>query len=88
MLKISLAFITQSYFFVPKYNRINSTHLFVMEILNRKELSFSHLSYIDFQGFLNLYKRCTAKSYFLFVIDTTLASDNSLCFRKNLSERI
>ena len=88
MLKISLVFIMRSYFFVPKYNRINSTHLFVMEIPSRKELSFNHLSYIDFQGFLNLCETCTAKSYFLFVIDITLASDNSLCFRKNLSEKI
>ena len=37
---------------------------------------------------MNLYKKCTAKPYSSLLIDTTLASDNPLHFRKNLSERI
>ena len=37
---------------------------------------------------MNLYKKCTAKPYSSLVIDATLASDNPLRFRKNLSERI
>ena len=37
---------------------------------------------------MNLYKKCTAKPYSFFVIDTTLASNNSLRFRMNLLERI
>ena len=32
--------------------------------------------------------KCTAKAYYFFVTDTTLASDNSSNFRKNLFERI
>ena len=36
---------------------------------------------------MNLCKKCTAKPYSFF-IDTTLASDNSLRFRKNLLKRI
>ena len=90
-LNISLVFITQSYFAVPKNIRLNSTHYFVMKIPNKRELqqiAFNHSSDIDFQDFMNLYKKCTAKPYSLLVIDTTLASDNPLCFRKNLSERI
>ena len=47
-----------------------------------------HPSEIGFQDFMNLYKKCTAKPYSFLVIDTTLASDNSLRFRKNLLERI
>ena len=43
--------------------------------------------YIDFQDFVNLYKKCTAKHNFVLAIDATLASDNSLRFRKNLVER-
>ena len=35
---ISLVFITQSYFAVPKNIRINSTHYFVMKIPNKREL--------------------------------------------------
>ena len=37
---------------------------------------------------MNLYKKYTGKPYSFLVIDSFLASDNSLCFRKNLSERI
>ena len=37
-LNISLAFITQSYFSVPKDVRLNSTHYLIMEINNRREL--------------------------------------------------
>ena len=37
-LNISLTFITQSYFVVPKNIRLNSTHYFVMKIPNKREL--------------------------------------------------
>ena len=37
-LNISLVFITQSYFSVPKDVRLNSTHYLIMKINNRKEL--------------------------------------------------
>ena len=40
------------------------------------------------QDFMILYKICTPKPYYFLVIDTTLASDNSSRFRKNLLERI
>ena len=36
-LNISLVFITQSYFVVPKNIRLNSTHYFVMKIPNKRE---------------------------------------------------
>ena len=44
--------------------------------------------HFDFQDFINLYKKCTEKPYSFLVIDTTLASDNSSCFRRNLLETI
>ena len=50
-----------------------------MKIPNKRELqqiSFNHSSDIDFQDFMNLYKKCTAKPYSCLVIDTTLPSDN------------
>ena len=56
-----------------------------MKIPNKQELKqvASHNSSdIDFQDFMNLYKTCTEKPYSFFVIDNTLASDNSLHFRK------
>ena len=37
-LNISLVFIAQSYFRVPKDVRLNSTHYLIMKIYNRREL--------------------------------------------------
>ena len=37
-LNISLVFITQSYFKVPKDVRLNTTHFFITKILNKREL--------------------------------------------------
>ena len=51
-LNISLIFITQSCFAVPKNIRLNSTNCFVMKILNKRELdqiAFNHSSDIDFE---------------------------------------
>ena len=75
---IFLALITQSYFAVPKSIRINATDYFIMKIPNKRELqqiAFNHSSDIDFQEFMNLYKKCTEKPNSFLVIDTTLASD-------------
>ena len=91
-LNISLIFVvTQSYFTVPKNIRLNSIHYFVMKISNKRELhriTFNHSFDIDFQDFMNLYKKYTAKPYSFLVIDTTLASDNSSHFRKYILKRI
>ena len=35
---LSIVFITQSYFKVPKDVRLNSTHFFIMKIPNKREL--------------------------------------------------
>ena len=35
---ISLVFISQSYFKVPKTTRLNATHYFIMKIPNKREL--------------------------------------------------
>ena len=37
-LNISIVFITQSYFKVPKDVRLNSTHFFIMKIPHKREL--------------------------------------------------
>ena len=37
-LNISLAFITQSYFKVPKDVRLNTSHFFISKITNKREL--------------------------------------------------
>ena len=51
-LSISLVFITQSYFAVPKNIRLNSTHYFIMKIPSKRELQQivnNHSSDIDFK---------------------------------------
>ena len=78
-------------FCCAKNIRLNSTHNFVMKITNKREtqqIVYDHSSYIDFTDFMNLYKKYIAKPNSFLVIDATLASDNSSCFRKNLVERI
>ena len=90
-LNISLVFIAQSYFPVPKNFRLNSTHNLVLKIPNNQELqqiTFNHLSDIAFKDFMNLYKKYIANPNSFLVIDTTLASDNPLRIRKKLLERI
>ena len=86
-LNISIVFITQSYFKLPKDVRLNSTHFFILKIPNKRELqqiALNHSSDIDFKDFMKIYKKCTAKQYSFLVNDTTLPSDDPLRFRKNL----
>ena len=65
-LNISIVFITQSYFKVPKDVRLNSTHFFVMKIPNKGELqqiALNHSSDIDFKDCIKIYRKCTAEPY-------------------------
>ena len=58
-LNISLAFISQSYFKVPKTIRLNATHYFIIKILNKRELqqiASNHSSDIGFKDFMKLIK--------------------------------
>ena len=75
----------------PKNIKLNPTHYFVIKIPNKRELqqfAFNQSSDIDFQDFMNLYKKYNAKAHFFLVTDTTLVTDNSSHFKKNLLERI
>ena len=86
-LNISIVFIMQSYFKVPKDVGLNSTHFFIMKIINRRELqqiALNHSSDIDFKDFMKIYKKYTKEPYSSLVNDTILSSDDPLRFRKNL----
>ena len=77
-LNISLVFITQSYFKVPKDVRLNSTHFFIMKILNKRELqqtALNHSSDINYKGSIKIYKKYTAEPYYFLVNDAMLVSD-------------
>ena len=86
-LNISLVFITQSYFRIPKDVRLNLTHYLIMKINNRKELqniAINHSADIDYQDFIKIYRECTKEPYNFLTIDTTLPASDPLRFRKNL----
>ena len=54
-LNVSLAFITQSYFSVPKNVKLNSTHYLIMKINNKRELqniAINHSADIDYKDFM------------------------------------
>ena len=86
-LNISIFFITQSYFKVPKDVRLNSTHFYITKIPNKRELqqvALNHSSNFDFKNFMKIYKKYPKEPYSFLVNDTTLPSDDPLRFRKNL----
>ena len=86
-LNISLVFITQSYFSVPKDVRLNTTHYFIMKINNKRELqniATDHSADIDYQDFKKIYRECTKEPYNFLTIDTALPAGDLLRFRKNL----
>ena len=88
---ISLVFITQSYFSVPKDVRLNSTHYFIVKINNKRELqniAINHSADIDHKDFIKIYRECTKEPYTFLTIDTTLPSSNPLRFRKKLFDTL
>ena len=88
-LNISLVFITQSYFSVPKEVRLNSTHNLIMKIHNRRKLhqiAINHLADIDYKDFLKIYRNCTKELFSFLTINTTLPANTPMRFRKNFSD--
>ena len=82
-LNISLVFITQPYFSVPNYVRLNSTHYLIMKINNRKELqniAINHSANIDYKDFMKVYRECTKEPCNFLTIDTTLPASDPLRF--------
>ena len=86
-LNISLVFITQSYFSVPKDVTLNSTHYLIMKINNKRELqniSTNHSADTDYKDFIKIYRECTKEPYSFLTIDTILPASDPLRFRKKL----
>ena len=85
-LNISLVFITQSYFSVPKEVRLHSTHYLIMKI-NKTELqniAINHSADIDHNDFMMIYRECTKEPCSFLTIDTTLPACDPSRFRENL----
>ena len=90
-LNISLVFITQSCFFVPKDVRLNPTLYLIMKINNRKELqnvAINHSFDIDYEDFMKIYRECAKKPYNFLTMDTTLPAVDLSKFRKNLIDSL
>ena len=71
---------------MPKTVRLNTTHYFIIKILNRRELQqivSNHSSDINFKYIMKLYKEYTKEQYSFLVDDTTFSLNNPLRFRKN-----
>ena len=84
---ISLVFITQSYFSVPKDVKLNSTHYLIKRINNRKKLQnivINHSVDIDYNDFMRIYRECNRETYSFLTMDTTLSAGDPLRFRINL----
>ena len=90
-LNISLVFITQSYFSIPKDVRLNSTHYLIMKINNKRELqniAINHSADIDYKDFMKIYRECTKEPFNFLTTDTTLPACDPLRCRKNLFESL
>ena len=66
-LNISLVYITQPYFSVPKGVRLNSRHYLIMKISKKRELqniATDHSADIDYKDFVKIYRECTERTCF------------------------
>ena len=79
-LNITLVFITQSYFKVPKDVILNT------DKRGLKQIAINHSSGINTKDFANIYRKCTVEPFSFLINDTTLASENPLRFRKLILE--
>ena len=84
-LNMSLCFLTQSYFSVPKDVRLNCTHCVIFRISNKRELqtiSINFSSDIDYKDFIKIYQNCTKEPFDFLTIDIAKSTDKK--FIKNL----
>ena len=90
-LNISLVFITQSYFSVPKDVRLNSSHYLIIKINNRKELqntAIDHSADINYKYCMEIYRECTKEPFNFLTIDANLLVSNPVRFSKGLFDSL
>ena len=72
-LNISLCFLTQSYFSVPKDVRLNCMHYILFKLNNKRELqniAINHSADIDYSDFIKIYRHSTKKPFNFLTVDT------------------
>ena len=86
-LNISLCFLSQSYFSVPKDVRLNCTHYVIFKLNRKRELqniAINHSADIDYKDFIKIYRDSTKEPYNFLTIDTTQPVDKR--FKKNFND--
>ena len=71
---MSLCFLTQSYFSVPKDVRLNCTHYILFKLNSKRELqniAINHSADIDYKDFIKIYRICTKEPFSFLIIYTT-----------------
>ena len=53
-----------------------------------QQIEINHPPDIDIKNLMKIYKKWTEKPYLCLVNDKALLSDNSLCFRKNITSKL
>ena len=72
-LNISLCFLAQSYFSVPKDVKLNCTYYVLFKLSNKRELqniAINHSANIDYKDFIKIYRDCTREPFNFLTIDT------------------
>ena len=97
-LNISLVFITQSDFSVPKDVRLKSTYYLILKNNNKRELqniaisdsniAINHSADIDYQDFMKIHRKCRKESHNFLAIDTNLPAIDPLRFGKKLFDSL
>ena len=86
-LNISLCFLTQSYFSVPKDVRLNCAQYNIFKLNKKRELqnvAINHSAHIDYKDFVKIYRDCTKEPYNFLTIGTTQPVDKR--FKKNFND--
>ena len=86
-LNISLSFLTQYYFSVPKDVRLNCTHYIIFKLKNKRELqniAINNSADINYKDFIKIYRDSTKEPYTFLTIDTTQPVDKR--FKKNFND--
>ena len=85
-LNISLCFLSQSYFSVPKDVRLNCTHYVIFKLNNKRKLqniAINHSADFDYKDFIKIYRDFTKKPYNFLTIDSQPTDKR---FKKNFND--